>query len=287
MRLGIIGGSGLYDLDDLDSAEWRRITTSFGDPSDDLLFANAFGAEFVFLPRHGRGHRLLPHEINYRANIAALKIAGCTDILSVSACGSFQETLAPGDFLLVDQYVDRTRGRERTFFGGGIAGHVSLADPNCGRLRDEVADAARRTGIPVQNGGTYLAMEGPGFSTRAESRLYRQAGLDVVGMTAMPEAALAREAELCYATLAMVTDGDSWRDAERGAAVSDILAVMHENVTRARRIVRALIAALPGSRPTCSAGCDRALEHAIVTPPDLWPEMTRTALRDVAGRVIG
>ncbi|MBZ6377224.1 methylthioadenosine phosphorylase [Pacificimonas flava] len=286
MTLGIIGGSGLYDLDDLGHAEWRPVTTPFGEPSDDLLFAEVDGTEIVFLPRHRRGHCLLPHEINYRANIAALKLAGCTEILSVAACGSFREELAPGAFVLVDQYVDRTRDRVRTFFGDGIAAHVSLADPSCKRLRGRVADAAASEGVDVQNGGTYLAMEGPAFSSRAESRLYRQAGLDVIGMTAMPEAALAREAELCYATLAMVTDWDSWRDAAAGAAVTDILAVMHENVAHARRIVMRLAGSWKASGEACEAGCDHALDHAIITPKELWPQMTADRLRSIAGRVL-
>ncbi|MEE4350063.1 MAG: S-methyl-5'-thioadenosine phosphorylase [Pacificimonas sp.] len=284
MTLGILGGSGLYDLEGLDRPEWRPVTTPFGDPSDDLLFASLDGRDVVFLPRHARGHRILPHEINYRANIAALKIAGCTEVLSVSACGSFREELAPGDFLLVDQYIDRTRSRIRTFFGEGIAAHISLADPSCGSLRQLVADAAASADVPVRNGGTYLAMEGPQFSTRAESRLYRGAGLDVIGMTAMPEAALAREAELCYATLAMVTDWDSWRDEERGAETADILAVMHSNVGRARAIVTALLT-MP-EPPPCEEGCRTALDHAIITPPDLRPQMTVDRLMPIAGRVL-
>lgn len=287
MKLGIIGGSGLYELDALDQAEWRPITTPWGQPSDDLLFARLGKTELVFLPRHRRGHCLLPHEINYRANIAALKIAGCTDVLSVSSCGSFREDLAPGSFILPDQYVDRTRSRERTFFGDGIAAHVALADPNCGRLRDLVAAAGEQAGVEMQNGGSYLAMEGPQFSPRAESRLYRQAGLDIIGMTAMPEAALAREAELCYATLAMVTDWDSWRDAEVGAEVRDILTVMHANVDDARKVIAMLARTITESRSVCEAGCDRALEHAIITPPNLWPEMTKERLAHVAGRVLG
>ena len=286
MKLGIIGGSGLYKLDALDQAEWRPVTTPWGNPSDELLFASLGETELVFLPRHRRGHCLLPHEINYRANIAALKIAGCTDILSISACGSFREELSPGTFILPAQYVDRTRSRERTFFGEGIAAHVALADPNCGRLRELVASAASEAGIEVQNGGTYVAMEGPQFSPRAESRLYRQAGIDIIGMTAMPEAALAREAELCYATLAMVTDWDSWRDAEIGAEIRDILAVMHANVEHARSVVATLARSIPSERPVCEAGCDRALEHAVLTPPDLWPEMTKERLTSVAGRVL-
>ncbi|MGB3721455.1 MAG: S-methyl-5'-thioadenosine phosphorylase [Pacificimonas sp.] len=287
MKLGIIGGSGLYELDALEDREWRPVTTPWGNPSDDLLAGRIGEIEIVFLPRHGRGHRLLPHEINYRANIAALKLAGCTDVVSLAACGSFREDLPPGQFVLIDQIVDRTRMRKRTFFGEGITGHIALADPVCGRLRGLLGDAASSAKIEVADGGTYLAMEGPQFSTRAESRLYRQAGLDVIGMTAMPEAALAREAELCYASIAMVTDWDSWRDDDGGAETRAIMAVMQANVGRARNLMAALAAALPNSRDACAAGCDRALTDAIITPRDLWPQMAAEKLRSVAGRVMG
>ncbi len=286
MKLGVIGGSGLYELEALQDREWRPVTTPWGDPSDELLHGHIDGTPIVFLPRHGRGHRLLPHEINYRANIAALKLAGCSDVLSVAACGSFREALAPGSFVLIDQIVDRTRMRPKTFFGEGITGHVALADPICSRVRQLLGDAAASAHIEVTDGGAYLAMEGPQFSTRAESRLYRQAGLDVIGMTAMPEAALAREAELCYASIAMVTDWDSWRDGEAGAETGDIMAVMQANVGRARDLITAMAKTLPATRDACPAGCDRALTHAVITPPDLWPQMTAEKLRVVAGRVM-
>jgi 5'-methylthioadenosine phosphorylase len=286
MRLGIIGGSGLYALDALSDTEWRAVDTPFGPPSDELLFGRLGEVELVFLPRHGRGHRLTPSEVPYRANAAALKAAGCTDVLSLSACGSFREALAPGTFVLVDQYVDRTRGRARSFFGDGVVAHVSLADPTCGRLGQIVAEAADCVGVSFVVGGTYLAIEGPQFSTRAESRAYAAAGFDVIGMTGMPEAALMREAELCYASVAMVTDYDSWREAEEGANVADILAVMHANAANARALVAAVAARLPATRGACARGCDRALEHAIITDRTLWPAAAVERLRAVAGRVL-
>lgn len=286
MRLGIIGGSGVYALDALTDVVWRGIDTPFGQPSDDLLFGKIGGAELVFLPRHGRGHRLTPSEVPYRANIAALKLAGCTDVLSLSACGSFKEALAPGSFVLVDQFVDRTRGRARSFFGEGIVGHVSLADPTCSRLGALVAAAARTLDLNFVSGGTYLAIEGPQFSTRAESRAYAAAGFDIIGMTNMPEAALAREAELCYASVAMVTDYDSWRAAEEGANVHDILAVMQGNSSNARALVAAVAERMPAVHEVCTDGCDRALDHAIMTDRSLWPAPTVERLRAIAGRVL-
>jgi 5'-methylthioadenosine phosphorylase len=284
-KLGIIGGSGLYALGSLTDVAWRAIDTPFGAPSDELLFGRLGQAELVFLPRHGRGHRLTPSEVPYRANIAALKAAGCTHVLSLSACGSFKEALSPGTFVLVDQFVDRTRGRVKSFFGDGIVAHVSLADPVCGPLGARVAAAAKALGISFVSGGTYLAMEGPQFSTRAESRAYVAAGFDVIGMTNMPEAALAREAELCYASVAMVTDYDSWRPAEEGANVADILEVMHGNSANARALVAAVAAAWAPSA-ACPQGCDHALDHAIITDPTLWPPPTVEKLRGVAGRVL-
>ncbi|MBB4632711.1 S-methyl-5'-thioadenosine phosphorylase [Sphingosinicella soli] len=284
-KLGIIGGSGLYALGSLTDVEQRPVETPFGAPSDELLFGRLGQVDLVFLPRHGRGHRLTPSEVPYRANIAALKAAGCTHVLSLSACGSFKEALSPGTFVLVDQFVDRTRGRAKSFFGDGIVAHVSLADPVCGPLGARVAAAAETLGIPFVSGGTYLAMEGPQFSTRAESRAYVAAGFDVIGMTNMPEAALAREAELCYASVAMVTDYDSWRPAEEGANVADILEVMHGNSANASALVAAIAAAW---RPVsaCPQGCDHALDHALITDPALWPQPTVERLRGVAGRVM-
>jgi 5'-methylthioadenosine phosphorylase len=286
MRLGILGGSGLYQLAQLDGAEWRAVDTPWGAPSDELLFGRVGGSELVFLPRHGRGHRLTPSEINYRANIDALKRAGCTDVLSISACGSFKEELAPGSFVLVDQFVDRTRGRAKSFFGEGVVAHVAFADPTCGRLADVVVGAAEAVGIDCRRGGAYLAMEGPQFSTRAESRLYRAAGLDVIGMTNMPEAALAREAELCYLTVAMVTDYDAWHGEREAVDVAQVIQVLQANADNARKLVVEVAKRLPAAREACGHGCDRALEHAILTPSELRPAATVAKLDAVAGRVL-
>ena len=286
MKLGILGGSGLYQLAALADSEWRAVETPWGPPSDDLLFGRLGETDVVFLPRHGRGHRLTPSEINYRANIAALKLAGCTDILSISACGSFREELPPGTFVLVDQFVDRTRGRAKTFFGDGVVGHVAFADPTCSRLAEVAAQALAACEIPFRLGGAYLAMEGPQFSTRAESRLYRAAGLDVIGMTNMPEAALAREAELCYLTVAMVTDFDAWHETREAVDVSQVLGVLLANAGNARRLVVEVASRLPSHRATCAQGCDRALEHAIMTAPDQRPSATVEKLRAIAGRVL-
>ena len=275
MALGIIGGSGLYALSGLTDAEWREVDTPWGRPSDALLHGRLGEVELVFLPRHGRGHRLAPSELNARANIAALKAAGCTAIVSLAACGSFREALPPGSFVAVDQIVDHTRGRANSFFGDGIVAHVSLAEPMCARLR------ARAVVHGAIDGGTYLAMEGPQFSTRAESRLYRTAGFDVVGMTAMPEAALAREAELCYASVAMVTDFDSWHDSSI-VDVATVVAMLAANSTRAR----ALIAAIATGWQDTPCGCHRALDHAIITDRAAWPPATVARLQGIAGRVL-
>jgi len=278
MALGIIGGSGLYLLPGLQAAEWRAVETPWGSPSDELLFGRLGNVDLVFLPRHGRGHGVAPSELNARANIAALKASGCTAVLSLSACGSFREDLPPGSFVVVDQIIDWTRGRPGSFFGDGIVAHVSLADPFCASLGDAVIAAAPA----CVRGGTYLAMEGPQFSTRAESRLYRAAGLDVIGMTAMPEAALAREAELCYATVAMVTDFDSWHEGE-AVDVAQIIAVLTANADKARTLVAAVASAWEGF--SCGSGCNHALDHAIITDRSRWPAATVERLRGIAGRV--
>ena len=286
MTLGIIGGSGLYALAELRDARWQRVDTPWGEPSDDLLFGRIGETELVFLPRHGRGHRLTPSEVNYRANIAALKAAGCTDVLSISACGSFREELSPGTFVLVDQFVDRTRGRAKSYFGDGIVGHVAFAEPTCNRLADRVAAAAARADIPHVRGGTYLAMEGPQFSTRAESRLYKAAGLDVIGMTNMPEAALSREAEMCFLTVAMVTDYDAWASEREAVDVAQVIAVLGENADKARRLVVEVAREWPSMRGACAQGCDRALDYAILTAPELRPAASVERLRSIAGRVL-
>jgi 5'-methylthioadenosine phosphorylase len=278
MPLGIIGGSGLYNLS-LEAAEWRTADTPWGSPSDALLHGRLGNTDLVFLPRHGRGHTIAPSDLNYRANIAALKAAGCAAIVSLSACGSFREELPPGSFVVIDQLVDRTRGRANSFFADGIVAHVSLADPFCASLGDAIAAAAP----DCIRGGTYLAMEGPQFSTRAESRLYRAAGLDVIGMTAAPEAALAREAELCYATVAMVTDYDSWREGE-AVDVAAIVAVLTANAARAAALVAGIAA--EWSSFACGHGCNHALDHAIITERAKWPPDTVERLSGIAGRVL-
>jgi len=285
--IGVIGGSGVYQIDGLEGARWRRIETPWGDPSDEILFGSVEGVRMAFLPRHGRGHMQSPSTINYRANIAALKIAGVTDVISVSACGSFREAMAPGDFVIVDQFIDRTFAREKSFFGEGCVAHVSLAHPTCPRLGDALEAAAKAEGITVHRGGTYLAMEGPQFSTLAESRLYREVwGCDVIGMTNMPEAKLAREAELCYATVAMVTDYDSWHPDHGEVHITAILETLKANTANAAKLVKRVAPALGGHREPCPHGCDRALEYAIMTAPDQRDLVLVNELRAIAGRVL-
>ena len=284
--VGVLGGSGVYGMDGLEDTEWRRVESPFGSPSDDLLFGRLHGVRMVFLPRHGRGHRISPTEINYRANIDALKRAGCTDVISVSACGSFREELAPGSFVIVDQFIDRTFAREKSFFGSGLVAHVSMADPVCSRLGDALEQAATECGIDHARGGTYLAMEGPQFSTRAESFLYRDWGCSVIGMTNMPEAKLAREAELCYATVAMVTDYDCWREGDAHVDVEAVLTILHGNADKAQNLISAVVPKLAGHRPACNVGCDRALEVALITPPGAREEAMVNRLDAVAGRVL-
>ena len=287
VRLGVIGGSGLYDIEGLSETERIEVRSPFGTPSDGLLVGRLAETEVVFLPRHGRGHRLTPGAIDYRANIDALKRAGVTDIVSLGAVGSLREDLAPGDFVLVDQFIDRTTAREKSFFGAGLAAHVSMAEPVCPRLGDRLQAAGTSLGLRIVRGGTYLAMEGPQFSTVAESELYRQWGCSVIGMTAMPEAKLAREAELCYATVAMVTDHDCWHPEHAAVTVDAIVRTLHENAAAARRLVAALAGALDAQRAPCSAGCDRALETALITAPEARDPALVRRLDAVAGRVLG
>jgi 5'-methylthioadenosine phosphorylase len=282
--LGVIGGSGLYDLPELADCEWRDVRSPWGQPSDAVLFATFEGLPVRFLPRHGRGHRLGPGQIDYRANIDVLKRAGVTDLISVSACGSLKEDIAPGAFVLPDQFVDRTASRPASFFGEGCVAHVSLADPISPALMQHIVFAADQEAIPTVVGGAYLAIEGPQFSTRAESRLYQSWGCDIIGMTNMPEARLAREAELCYATIGMVTDYDCWR--EGAVSVPEILRVMHENVSKARRLLARVMATMPREHPDCPIGSDRALEAAIVTPPAARDPSLVARLDAVAGRVL-
>jgi len=259
--LGILGGSGLYDIAGLEDAREEIVETPWGAPSAPLRRGRIGAVELVFLPRHGEGHRLAPSSVNYRANIDALKRAGCSDVLSVSAVGSLQEAYAPGDFVLVDQFIDRTFAREKSFFGAGCVGHVSLADPVCSRLSGLAGDAAETAGARVHRGGTYLAMEGPQFSTRAESHMYRAWGCDVIGMTNMPEAKLAREAELPYATVAMVTDYDCWREATEAVSVEAVLGILKQNGETATKTIAALAEMLGQTpRTPCAQGIETALD---------------------------
>jgi 5'-methylthioadenosine phosphorylase len=283
--IGVIGGSGLYRIDGLEDAHWVPVSTPWGPPSDALLCGHIGGVRFIFLPRHGRGHHLSPTSLNFRANIDAMKKMGATDILSISAVGSLREDLAPGRFVVVDQFIDRTFAREKSFFGEGVAAHVSMADPVCPRLSSLAAEAARTAGADVHEGGTYLAMEGPQFSTRAESRLYRQWGCDIIGMTAMPEAKLAREAELPYALVGMVTDYDCWREEEAGVEMTDIIEVLHANAALARRLILEFAALLPEQRRR--SPIDSCLDTAIVTAPEARDPEAVARLSTVAGRVLG
>src|SRR5687767_4383452 len=285
--LGIVGGSGLYDLPGLERPEWRRVDSPWGEASDEILFAELDGLPLRFLPRHGRGHRLSPTHINYRANIDALKRAGVTDLVSVSAVGSLKEELAPGDFVLVDQFIDRTFAREKSFFGEGITAHVSMAHPISPVLSERLAAAGEGEGVPCRRGGTYIVMEGPQFSSIAESRLYRSWGCDVIGMTNMPEAKLAREAEICYVTVAMVTDFDCWHPDHDHVQVADIVRVLLDNAEKAKTLVTMVAPLLKKSRPDpCPHGCDRALEHALITAPATRSAEMAKKLDAVAGRVL-
>ncbi|QDH13929.1 S-methyl-5'-thioadenosine phosphorylase [Formicincola oecophyllae] len=283
--IGVIGGSGLYEIEGLQNKEWRVCETPWGTPSDALLFGTLEGVQCVFLPRHGRGHPLPPSRLNYRANIDALKRAGVTDILSLSAVGSLKEELAPGTFVIVDQFIDQTQGRPRTFFEEGCVAHVSMAEPVSARLGKALADAAEEEGIKVSRGGTYVVIEGPQFSTRAESELYRSWNGAVIGMTNMPEARLAREAEMNYATVAMVTDYDCWHDSHGDVTVDMVVAAMKENTRKAAALVRRAIPRLGKERPLDKA--ERALDNAIITPPDARRPDMLARLDAVAGRVLG
>lgn len=282
-RIGVIGGSGLYDLALLEDAQEIAVQSPFGAPSGPVTLGRIGAVEFVFLARHGAGHRIPPEGINHRANIDVMKRCGVTDLVAISAIGSLREDMAPGHFVAVDQFIDRTHGRPQSFFGEGLVAHVSLADPVCARLSGLLGDAAASAGAIVHRGGCYLAMQGPQFSTRAESRLYRQWGADVIGMTAMPEARLAREAELPYALVGMVTDYDSWRDGEH-VEVAEVLRVMKGNAETARRTVAALAAALPAVRS--ASPVDTALDGAIMTASSQRDPVMVARLSAVAGRVL-
>ena len=284
--LGIVGGSGLYEIDGLTDTVWKTVETPWGKPSDQLLFGRLGDTSCVFLPRHGRGHPLSPTHLNYRANIDALKRSGVTDVISLSAVGSLREDLPPGHFVVVDQFVDRSFAREKSFFGDGLVAHVSVAEPVCRRLGDALHGACRTLGLPATRGGTYLVMEGPQFSTKAESNLYRAWGCDVIGMTNMPEAKLAREAELCYATVAMVTDYDCWHPDHDHVTVDAVVKVLLGNADNARALVKAVAPALGGPRAPCAAGCDRALDNALITAPAARDPALAAKLAAVAGRVL-
>jgi 5'-methylthioadenosine phosphorylase len=279
--IGVIGGSGLYELEGLGNVRWRRVRTPFGDPSDELCTGEFEGRPVVFLPRHGRGHRLTPTELNFRANIWALKSLGVEWVLSVSAVGSMKEDIRPLDLVIPDQFVDLTKRRVSSFFGEGIVAHVGMADPVCGQLGDLLEKAARATGSRVHRGGTYVCIEGPQFSTRAESRVYRSWDVDVIGMTNMPEAKLAREAELCYATLALATDYDVWHDTHEAVSVEAVVANLLKNVATAKDVLRRVIPTIGGSR---DCGCPRLLEKALITSPAAFPHATRRRLDLLIGK---
>jgi 5'-methylthioadenosine phosphorylase len=285
--IGIIGGSGIYNIEGLQDSEWRTVETPWGKPSDELLFGTLGGVRCVFLPRHGRGHLLSPTHLNYRANIDALKRAGCTDVISLSAVGSLRAELPPGHFVIVDQFIDRTFAREKSFFGEGVVAHVSMAHPVCQRLGDLLYRTAESLELPVARGGTYVVMEGPQFSTRAESDLYRAWGCSVIGMTNMPEAKLAREAELCYATVAMVTDFDCWHPDHDHVTVETVVKMLIANADNARRLTAEAIPALGAQRPVCPCGCNTALDYAIITGDTHRDPVLIAKLDAVAGRVLG
>ncbi len=285
-KIGIIGGSGVYEIPGLAETRWETVESPWGAPSGALLFGRLGDSELVFLPRHDRGHRLSPTAINYRANIDVLKRVGCTDILSVSACGSFREELAPGTFVIVDQFIDRTHARPKSFFGAGLVAHIAFGHPTCRRLGDALEAAAREVSIPVKRGGTYIAIEGPQFSTQAESFLYRSWGCDVIGMTNMPEAKLAREAEMCYATVAMVTDYDCWHPDHEHVDVAQIVKVLLDNADKAKNLVRAAAPHLKNHYGACPFGCDRALDNALITAPEARETALIKKLDAVAGRLL-
>jgi len=284
--LGIIGGSGVYDIDGLLNTRWEKVPSSFGEPSDLLLFGELNGQKMVFLPRHGRGHRIPPSEINFRANIDALKRVGVTDVISVSAVGSLKEDLKPGVFVIVDQFIDRTFARKKSFFETGLVAHVSMAHPVCNRLGNHLELAAKSCEIEVVRGGTYLVMEGPQFSSVAESELYRSRGYDVIGMTNMPEAKLAREAEMCYATVAMVTDYDCWHPDHDNVTVNTIIKVLLENADHARSLVKNVAPLINADQlgPTCH--CKSSLENAIITSPEARDKDVVSRLEAIAGRLL-
>lgn len=282
--VGIIGGSGFYKMDGLVIEDEVIVDTPFGRPSDAVMIGNLDGRSIAFLPRHGRGHRILPNELNFRANIFAFKTLGIEEIVSISAVGSMKEDLVPGDLVIVDQFVDRTKSRIDTFFGEGLVAHVSFAHPTCDRLRKSIVSAAQSIGVKAHDGGTYICIEGPMFSSRAESNIYRQWGMDVIGMTNYQEAKLARESEICYATIALVTDYDCWHEEETAVDVEMVIKTLTENVAKAQRTIRALLPTLSGSSE-CS--CQSALNNAIMTDRDLIPDEIKNKLKPIVGKYLG
>ena len=284
--LGIIGGSGVYDIGGLQNTRWEKVTSSFGKPSDSLLFGELDGQKMVFLPRHGRGHPIPPSEVNYRANIDSLKRVGVTDVISVSAVGSLKENLKPGMFVIVDQFIDRTFAREKSFFGTGLVAHVSMANPVCNRLGNHLESVAKNLGIEVVRGGIYLAMEGPQFSSIAESELYRSWGCDVIGMTNMPEAKLAREAEMCYVSVAMVTDYDCWHPNHDNVSVDAIIKVLIDNADNARSLVKSVTSIIKSDQLSVECVCKTSLENAIITSPEARDKDLVKKLEAVAGRLL-
>lgn len=286
IRIGVVGGSGLYQMEGLEVLEERRIDTPFGAPSDPFVIGRLEGKKVAFLPRHGKGHRLLPTELNYRANIYGFKVLGVERLISVSAVGSLKIEYAPKDIVVPDQFFDRTRHRVDTFFGDGLVAHVSLAKPICPALIDTFTEASEAAGAKVHKNGAYVCMEGPQFSTRAESEVYRSWGMDIIGMTNLQEARLAREAEICYATLAMVTDYDCWHDSHGAVDVAQVIAVVQANAAAARGLVARLPTLMDPDRQPCPHGCDRALSHAMMTAPDKRDPQLLAKLDAVAGRVL-
>ena len=289
--IGIIGGSGVYDIAGLENKRWEKIESSFGEPSDEMLFGELNGVKLAFLPRHGRGHKIPPSEINFRANIDVLKRVGVADVISVSAVGSLREHLPPGTFVIVDQFIDRTFARNKSFFGTGLVAHVSMAHPVCKRLGDHIETAAKEAGINALRGGTYLVMEGPQFSSLAESELYRSWGCDVIGMTNMPEAKLAREAELCYATVAMVTDYDCWHPDHDDVTVEQIIKVLLANADKAKTLVKHLVPHVGTDAKACDCGCRTALQYALITAPEardaeMTEQQQRSTLLQTSRRMV-
>ncbi|MFC2007823.1 S-methyl-5'-thioadenosine phosphorylase [Chloroflexota bacterium] len=283
-KIGVIGGTGLYDIEGLTDIEEVNIDTPFGKPSDSIVTGRLEGASVAFLPRHGRGHRLLPGEVPYRANIYALKSLGVEHIIAVNSCGSFKEEVKPGDLLIPDQLIDRTRGRTSSFFGEGIVAHIPFADPFCPVMREIVYQAAQDAGATVHRGGTYVTMEGPAFSTRAESRLYRSWGADVIGMTALPEAKLAREAEICYAVIACATDYDSWHESNEAVTINVIIETLHRNIDTSKNIIKLALGRIPDKR---DCDCPSTLRMAIITSPELIPAERKQKLDLLIGKYLG